>query len=85
MPTKPNLSVSQNPTNFDILLKINSLEDKVTHIDERVFERLETMEKGISQLVTRYEFMPVKMIVYGMVALMLSGMAGALVSMVLIK
>lgn len=45
-------------------------------------ERVRTLETIIPTLVTKDEYSPVRLLVYGMTALMLSGLVGAMVTLV---
>ena len=59
----------------------------LTRIDERQ-KRIEGWMKSLSNTlktnyVTRTEFQPVKLLVYGFVALMLTGVVGALMTLVI--
>lgn len=46
-------------------------------------ERVRSLEAVIPTLVTRDEYSPVRLLVYGMTALMLSGLVGAMIALVL--
>jgi hemoglobin-like flavoprotein len=48
-------------------------------------ERIEHMQETIDKLVTRHEFDPVKMLVYGLVGSVLAGAVGALLSKIFVK
>lgn len=53
---------------------------------ERVREDIKALESKIdAQYVTRYEFDPIKKIVYGMVTLVLTGVIGAILTLVIRK
>lgn len=43
------------------------------------------MRERLDTLVSRLEFTPIKMLVYGMTSIILTGVVGALVALVLIK
>lgn len=49
----------------------------------RMEERLENVENIITGLVTKIEFAPVKLIVFGLVSILLSSIIGAIVATVI--
>jgi hypothetical protein len=49
----------------------------------RIDERLKHLERDIEDLVTRIEFQPIKLSVYGLIGLLLSALIGAIVAGVL--
>lgn len=50
----------------------------------RLDERTEQMSQRMNQLVTRDEFAPVKMVIYGMVGIILVGVITGLLTLVLL-
>ena len=67
---------------------LREISGKVSHLEAQV-ESLKTtaagLKEGIDKLVSKAEFAPVKLIVYGLCASVLTGVIGALLSRVLIK
>lgn len=64
----------------------SSIESRLGHIESEVYhvarDVAEVKEEIRTLLVTRIEFTPVKLMVYGMVGIILSAVVGALVAMV---
>ena len=59
--------------------------DIVIRLDERTAAMARAMEELRSVIVTQPEFKPVKAVVYGLVALVLTGVFGALIALVVQK
>lgn len=51
----------------------------------RLQEQLSSLQKDVSELVTRAEFAPVKMIVYGLATAVMSSVLMAILAKVIIK
>lgn len=62
-----------------------NIEDIVIRLDERTAQMVKAMDELRSVVVTQPEFKPVKAIVYGLVAIVLTGVFGALVALVVQK
>ncbi len=52
--------------------------DRIVHIETM----MSNIREDIAELVTRTEFQPVKMVVFGLVGLILSGVAAAIIALV---
>lgn len=59
--------------------------DIVIRLDERTASMARAMEELRSIIVTQPEFKPVKAVVYGLVAIVLTGVFGALIALVVQK
>jgi len=60
---------------------MSRVENKVESLQQTV----STMKQNIEELVTRHEFAPVKLIVYGLAGSVFAGFIGAVLSKVFIK
>ena len=77
---------------MDIEDRIHGAERRADKADSRI-EALETLieqhmksiDANVAKLVTQYEFAPVKLLVYGMCACILTGFLGAVLSKVFTK
>ena len=89
---KSNRRVSDDVEDAKILDKIlgfeRSTHDKITGVSGKI-QLIENdqryMKERLDTLVSRLEFTPVKMLVYGMTSIILTGVVGALVALVLTK
>lgn len=72
-PTNPSRSSNQ------------AIADIVIRLDERTAAMVKAMDELRTVVVTQPEFKPVKAIVYGLVAIVLTGVFGALVALVVQK
>lgn len=61
---------------------LNKLGDLLGRLDERTASMSRQLEELRTVVVTQPEFKPVKAIVYGLVALVLTGVFGALIALV---
>lgn len=59
-----------------------AIADIVIRLDERTAQMVKAMDELRTVVVTQPEFKPVKAIVYGLVAIVLTGVFGALVALV---
>lgn len=59
-----------------------NIADIVVRLDERTAAMARAMEELRSVIVTQPEFKPVKAVVYGLVAIVLTGVFGALIALV---
>lgn len=64
---------------------LQHVSDIVIRLDERTAQMASAMEELRKVVVTQPEFKPVKAIVYGLVAIVLTGVFGALVALVVQK
>lgn len=62
-----------------------NISDIVIRLDERTASMARAMEELRSVIVTQPEFKPVKAVVYGLVAIVLTGVFGALIALVVQK
>lgn len=62
-----------------------AIADIVIRLDERTAAMVKAMDELRTVVVTQPEFKPVKAIVYGLVAIVLTGVFGALVALVVQK
>lgn len=65
--------------------EVHLINNKLSVLSGEVRSRLTSIEASIERLVTRHEFNPVKLIVYGICACILTGVVAALLSRILIK
>lgn len=67
---------------------MSDLEQEVHKIDKNVVvlqEQVSTLQKTVSELVTKAEFAPVKMIAYGLATAVMSSVLMALLAKVIMK
>ena len=70
-------------TTMEELKQLLSDHDLIVRIDERTAALGVTMEDVKKNYVTKEEFNPVKKLIYGLVALVLSGVVGAIIGLVI--
>jgi hypothetical protein len=70
--------------------RLNEVEDRdntrnelLIRIDERLNQVIQTLEKTTKSYITKQEFEPVKQVVYGLVVIVLVGVAGAILRLVI--
>lgn len=70
---------------MDVQEEVHIINSKLSVLSAEVRSRLAGIEANVEKLVTRHEFNPVKLIVYGLCACILTGVVAALLSRILVK
>lgn len=68
------------PTEDSVSVALARVEERVNYAIQRADERMELFMDRLDTLVTRDEFRPVRMLVYGGTAILLIAVVGAIVS-----
>ena len=71
--------------NHDAERRQDQASGRIERLEAMLESYMKNIDSNVNKLVTRHEFDPIKMLVYGMCACILTGFLGAVLSRVFVK